>query len=281
MLPAAISTVLPTNRPKRITAGRRALRRAIAVFLTVFLSSAVRAGSEEAVYVTQDDTWLLAAPAEDAEVLLRPNAGHRLIVLERMGAWIKVRSPQHIVVDKDMWVSADKVGPRPARAQAAQAQGAVETVGPAQRGFHLAVKGTPGLEIRTACRIVDAEGGPRRLREFTELLPAAYDLTGSAVSCSVRKLDDFGRLEVVLSGRDGNLIAVAETGAPFGSVRVRSAGPWGDADASRGSSRIFLLKEPPGLGVERSPARTPVPPFTSPPVPPLSGLARSRDSAPP
>jgi hypothetical protein len=279
MLPAARSTA---PRTCRVAAGRRAWRRAIAVLLGALLSSAVRAaGTEETVYVARDDTPLLAAPAEDAEVLLRPNAGHRLIILERTGAWLKVRSPQHIVVNKDMWVPADKVGPRPARAQSAPAQEPVAAPRPRPLGFHLAVNGTPGLKIRTACRIVDTERDLRRLREFTELLPAAYDLPGSAVSCSVRKLDDFGRLEAALSTRNGDLIAVAETGAPFGSVRIRSAGPWGDADASRGSSRIFLLREPPDLGVQRPPARTPVPPFTSPPVPPLSGLARPLDPAPP
>ncbi len=265
---------------KPIVAGRRTWRWTITVLLAVLLSSAAWPGAAEDVYITQDDTSLLAAPADDAEVLLRPNAGHRLIVLERKSDWLKVRSPQHMVVGKDMWVTADKVGPPPLRAQPAPEQ-PVDAPRHLRPGFHLVVNGTPGLEIRTSCRVVEAEAGLWRLREFTELLPAVYDLEGSAVSCSARKLDDLGRLKVALSGRDGTLIVTAETAAPFGSLSVRSAGPWGDAGASRGLGRILLLKEAPRFSFGRPPAGAPVPPFTSPPVPPLSGFAKPRESPPP
>jgi hypothetical protein len=251
----------------------------LVVLFAALLSLEDRAGAAEEVYVAQDDTPIFAAPSEDAEVLLRPNAGHRLIVLERRDAWLKVRSPQHMVVGKEMWVQADKVGPPPPkRAQPAPEQGPVYAPQP---GFLLEANGTPGLDIRTSCRIVEAAGGPRRLRELTELLPAAYEFAGTAISCLVQKLDDLGRLEVALSDQDGTLIATAETAASFGSVRVRSAGPWGEADASRGPSRLFLLGEDPHFRLRQPPTGMPVPPFTSPPVPSFTSPPVSSFTSPP
>jgi hypothetical protein len=264
----------PMFGPELIAAGQRARRLALALFVAALVHAAAWAGSEEEVYITQDTTPLFATPAEDAKVVLRANAGHRLILLERVGDWLKVFTPQFILVGEEMWVKAEVVGPPPARTESPPAQTAGDPGLPMATEFHVDVGGTPGLAVRASCRIVEDEGGPRRLSERTDLVPAIHDFIGLAVSCTVRKRDDFGRLDVALRGPDGTLIATAETAAPFGSVRVRSAGPWGDADASRGPSRLFLLPDDPRFRFGRPPPGTPVPLFRSPPVPPLKILVR-------
>jgi len=265
--------MMPTFRLEAIAAGRWACQWTLALLFAALVHPAAWAGAEQEVYIRQDNTPLFAAPVEDAKVVLRANAGHRLFVLERAGDWLKVFTPQYILVEEEMWVRADLVGPPPARTGSLPVPTAEVAGPPMVPEFHLDVGGTPGLEILASCRVVEDEGGPRRLRERSALVPVAYAFIGSALSCSVEKRDDFGRLEVALRGPDGTLIATAETAALFGSVLVRSAGPWGDADASRGPSALFLLPDNFRFRFGRPPAGTPVPPFSSPPVPPLSGFS--------
>jgi hypothetical protein len=272
--------MIRTFRPEASAAGRWACRWATALLFAALVHTAARAGAEEEVYITHDNTPLFAAPAQDAKVVLRANAGHRLFVRERAGDWLKVFTPQYMLVGEDMWVRAEMVGPPPARAEALPAPTADATSAPMAPVFRLDVDGTPGLEITASCRVVADEDASLRLLERSALVPVAYEFIGSALSCSVEKHDDFGRLEAVLRGPDGALIATAETAAFFGSVLVRSAGPWGEADASRGPSRLLLLPDDFRFRFGQPPAGIPVPPFRSPPVPPLSGFAAPPMAAP-
>ena len=250
------------------------VRRWCLALLLAALLPAARAGAEDEVAIKQDNTPLFAMPAEGARVVVRANAGHRLFVRGRAGNWLKVFTPQYILVGEDMWVQAERVEPAPTRPEPPPAPAADEAEPPPLASvFRVDVGGTPGLDVRASCGIVENEEGLRRLRERSDLVPVAYEFVGLALSCTVQKRDDFGRLEVALLAPDGTLIATAETAAPFGSVHVRSAGPWGDVDASRGPSRIFLLPDAPRPRLGRPPAGNPVPPFRSPPVPPMSGFA--------
>ena len=246
---------------------RWARRGLFALLLAVFAAQTAWAVGEQEVYIRKDNTLLFAAPSTDAKVVLRANAGHRLFVLDRDGDWLKVYTPQYMLVGEDMWVKADVVGPPPERPEAPPAPAPA----PAAPGFHLAVDGSPGIEVVASCRVVDDESGAQRLFERSDLVPVSYDFVSAAVSCSVEKHDDVGHLEVALQGSDGTLIATAETTAFYGSVLVRSDGPWGSADASRGPSAVFFVPDNLHFRFGRPPAGIPVPPFSSPPVPPLSG----------
>ena len=94
------------------------------------------------------------------------------------------------------------------------------------------VSGSPALKFLGRCRVLDHEGRDKRV-DFGGLVPKHVALTGSALSCRVRKEDFFGRLRVALQ-EQGRVIARAKTTAPFNHVRVRSAGPWGPAAGIRG-----------------------------------------------
>lgn len=90
-----------------------------------------------------------------------------------------------------------------------------------------------GLE----CLLVTREG--REVwRSFADAIPTEFKLEAMAASCRVNKTDSFGRLAVRLL-EDDRVLAWAITTAPFNSVNVRSRGPWGVADASRGYGALI------------------------------------------
>src|SRR5262249_2892712 len=129
--------------------GRWARQWVFALLFAAFADPAAWAAAEQTeqeVYIRQDNTPLLAAPAEDAKVVLRANAGHRLFVLERAGDWLKVFTPQYMLVGEEMWVKADLVGPPPAGAEPRPAPTAEGEAPPTPPEFHLDVDGTPGIE---------------------------------------------------------------------------------------------------------------------------------------
>src|SRR5262245_16874519 len=107
----------------------------IALLLAVLTAGTAWAVGEQEVYIRKDNTPLFAAPSTDAKVVLRANAGHRLFVLDRDADWLKVYTPQYMLVGEDMWVKADVVGPPPERPEAPPAPAPA----PAAPGFHLAV----------------------------------------------------------------------------------------------------------------------------------------------
>jgi hypothetical protein len=125
--------------------------------------------------------------------------------------------------------------------------------------FLIEITGSPAVQFRGDCAVVDEEGEFERVK-FRGLIPKSYIVEAPAVSCSIQKWDSFGRLRVKLSA-DDELIARAETFAAFNWVTVGSAGPWGDAHAVRGANPFF--------SIQRNSGRTTVPPFSTSPVPSL------------
>lgn len=124
--------------------------------------------------------------------------------------------------------------------------------------FLLEVKGSPALAFTATCDIV-RDGGRREQRRLKGLVPKRYQVRAAALDCAVRKEDAGGRLAVRLK-LDGRLLAAAETGAPFNSVRVRSNGPWGSAKGTVGSVPTPFMA--PGAGPL-------VPPLSGPLIPPI------------
>lgn len=199
------------------------------------LASTAPAWSEETVYVQEDGTAILTAPTDDAKVEWTLNRGHELIVLDRQGDWLKVRSRQFMSVGTDLWVPAARVGPPREDSASATPPAALE-VEPTGPSFRLEIDGTPTLEFRAICRVVGAKG--EAFQRYTASVPQVIDFFGAAVSCTARKLDIDGRLSLSLISRNGRRIASVTTSRPFNSVLVRSDGPWGEAGARRGRTRI-------------------------------------------
>ncbi len=77
--------MIRTFWPEEGAFGRRACRWVLALLFVALVVPAAWAGAEQEVYIRRDNTPLFAAPAEDAKVVLRANAGHRLFVLDRSG----------------------------------------------------------------------------------------------------------------------------------------------------------------------------------------------------
>ncbi len=137
-------------------------------------------------------------------------------------------------------------------------------VGASAAEFRIEISGTPAVAFKAECQVVRASGAIDTKR-FAGLIPRRYGVDAEAVACEVQKRDSFGRLSVRLLA-DGRLVAATETAAAYDYVRVRSAGPWGKARASRGNIGIPFSE--PGKGGGSLPGQT-VPRFDPPILPPL------------
>jgi hypothetical protein len=213
------------------------------------------------------------------------NHGYRLIERDRRDGWIAVEPYNVRLVDGAAWVRASAVGNQPPAGMETETAAPPEPepepepeFKPADEDrFLLAVDGTPALAFKGRCRIVTADG-KRRHRSFDGWAPKRFAIVAPFVSCHVHKHDARGRLRVVLS-LDDTVIALAETAGFFGGVRVRSDGPWGEADARVDLPRLPLAHRAipgptaPGLSMPESMvppfSASPVPPFTTSPVPPI------------
>ncbi len=243
-------------------------------------------------YVEAGGAELRAAPEAAAPVVLRLDAGRKLIEFERRGVWLRVGI--FGAVGREAWIHGSRVAPRPPdrRAPALPAlvrgPGAAAPTVPApprgERGaaarFRLQVSGTPAMKFAGACDLVGVDGRSRR-RTFAGLVPGRFDFAASALRCRVRKRDARGRLRVELT-RDGGSIARAETRAAFNHVRVQSAGPWGAAAGVRGHLRVRRFEIVPEARGRIVPplSGTIVPPLTGPMIPPLTGSPRVFQSSP-
>jgi hypothetical protein len=107
--------------------------------------------------------------------------------------------------------------------------------------FLIAIDGTPAISFRGECTVI-VEGTTESV-EFRALVPKSYVVEGTAASCTVQKMDSFGRLDVRLMIAE-EVIAQADTRASFNWVRVRSDGPWGPARGVRGTQRTILFGAP-------------------------------------
>lgn len=201
-----------------------------------------------------------------ARTLRRLDHTDRLLEFRRQGDWIKVAVFR--VLDGRGWVrSADVLAeraipepPPPKPAFPKSDQSGDERFA----RFVLALEGTPAIGYGALCRVSARADEEERL-EFAGFIPDQVTLEAGAVSCVVRKTDAFGRLRASLFAGDTE-VAGSTTRAAFNWVRVRSDGPWGPAQATRGSVVVAFPKV---TGSSRR-GRIVVPPMGNP-VPPLRG----------
>ena len=137
----------------------------------------------------------------------------------------------------------------------------------AAEGLFLEVTGSPALRVKGSCRLID-DGGAAREASFDGTVPHRYRLEAAAASCRVSMMDERGYLRASLVADDREIVAI-ETNALYGSVSVRSDGPWGAARATR-TGALYRRQIPaqPDMGTGRTPT---VPPLKGTTVPPLRG----------
>jgi len=234
----------------------------------------------DVLYVLEPDLALRAAPRPDGAVKGIMRRGQKVMEFARQADWTRVAV--FGAVGLEGWLPTAALGRTPAGDGAALPGGLSESepsgAEPGAEGetvaapprFDLAVDGSPGLSFSGECRLV-GEGAAGEERALHGLVPARFRFAAAAIRCILRKRDAFGRLRVTLF-RDGDPIARAETAAPYNHVRVRSAGPWGEAAASRGAIPVPRITLPEGQSSLVPPLRGPiVPPLRGPIVPPLRG----------
>lgn len=195
----------------------------------------------DTLYVQDIGVNVYEAPSVDAPVVMRIDRGRKLKELRRRGAWVKVIIYGEL--GRDGWIQGFDAGPQipgddsPKRQKTETEQTRVpaqpvkpKTKRTADTQFLLVVTGV-ARTFRANCRIITKAGGRDRLK-FAGSVPKTYLLYAKAVSCDVRKAGELGRLRVQLRHR-GRIVASHSTTRSFGSVDVRSAGPWGRARALR------------------------------------------------
>ncbi len=135
--------------------------------------------------------------------------------------------------------------------------------------FRLVVTGGTFVDFTGDCRLVDQRG----FEAWTRLVghvPQAYAITAEAVACKIDNSDLSGRLTVRLE-HNGEVVARATTRASLARVKVRSAGPWGEARATVQVVPLLLRRTDPPLRQPGLPSLNPpiVPPLSGQSVPPL------------
>jgi hypothetical protein len=247
---------------------------ALALALSALGAGAARATPGDILYVEADGAILRAAPEGAASVVLRLEAGRKLIEFERRGGWLRVGV--FGAIGKAGWVRRDRASGRGPESAGLALPEVVRGPGAARPGpavppaaavpaavFRLVLTGSTALKYTGHCDLIGADGESRR-RTFAGLIPTEIEFAAAAIRCRVRKQDIRGRLGAALR-RAGALIAAAETSAPFNHVVVRSAGPWGVAAGLRGVVRIRWPS------ATQAPRDRMLPPLTGPLIPPLTG----------
>lgn len=242
----------------------------MALLLVLFASGAHRptwATPGDILIVRAQEVNLREDPSRDSAVRLRLKAGQKLMEFERREGWVRVMV--FGAVGMEGWVRRDRVAPEPreSRVPAPSPPRAGPTILPETTAFVASVSGSPALEFRSECHFVDDHG--RHTHKVRRgLSPAELTFDALAVSCTVQKFDSRGRLRVTLF-RSQEIIASAETAAPFNWVRVRSDGPWGRAGGIRGDIPTSSVLPRVSPRSDRPLGSRIVPPFRSDIVPPL------------
>ncbi len=209
----------------------------VVVGLALATATGVNGAPGDTLYVRDDAVSLHEAPSVDAPVVMRLDRGRKLKELRRQDAWVKVIVYGEL--GRDGWVKSSAAGRNdsPEEQQTeTEARGVPDrpakpkTEGAADAQFLLVVDGGH-QSFRATCRAIRKSGAEDRLR-FTGSVPEAHLLDAEAVSCEVRKRGNIERLKVRLKHR-GRIVASDSIAISFGSVEVRSPGPWGKARAMR------------------------------------------------
>ncbi len=209
----------------------------VAIGLALAGATGVDGAPGDTLYVRDDAVSVHEAPSVDAPVVMRLDRGRKLKELRRQGAWVKVIIYGEL--GRDGWVKSSEVGRSPfAEEQKTETEeigvpdqpDKPKTEGAADAQFLLVVDGGHQA-FRATCRAIRKSGAEDRLR-FAGSVPEAYLLDAEAVSCEVRKRGNIERLKIRLE-HHGRIVASDSIAISFGSVEVRSSGPWGKARAMR------------------------------------------------
>jgi hypothetical protein len=204
------------------------------------------------LYVKSETANLRQAPNAKARIVMRLRRDHKVIEFERRRRWVRVG--MFDTSGRVGWIHGALLGPEPpgsrpappAPASAAPEKGPAKRKqkDPALHTFVIDVSGLATLKIEGRCRVVKRSGAIER-GTFRGSVPARFTVTGKAASCTVRNRDMDGRMRVrLLVGN--RVIAARQTRAAYRWIRVRSAGPWGKAGASRGGGIFRPVPKPSG-----------------------------------
>lgn len=220
---------------------RHALLLAAALLLGLVPLRSGEASPGSVLIPLADRVALRDAPSPAAPVLQVLEPGDRLLEFRRRDGWIEVAVFGAVGLRgwlRSSEVTLERPAPPPAKPTPPEAPPRDDGVS----AFTLDIGGTPAMAFRASCRLVAGDEEDERI-SFSGLAPDRAVAEAAAISCTVRKTDAFGRLEVALRV-ERQTVAAARTTAAYNWVRVRSAGPWGGAAGWRGSVGLVIPREP-------------------------------------
>ena len=216
---------------------------AATVWLCVLAAAPAKAAPGSQLVIAAEEAALRAAPDGAAATVLLLTPAHRLVEFERRDGWVRVGV--FGVVGAFGWLPQSQVTAPPEPEPEPEP---VVVLPPPPPPYRLDVTGTPAVQFRGKCTLVDRAGRYRDLK-ISGLIPKSYAFDkAAAVACVVQKWDSFGRLRARLSIGQERLVT-RSTRAPFNFVRVRTAGPWGSGGGAIGNIPTFRVKRP----VDKSP----------------------------
>ena len=188
------------------------------------------------IYVQSKGAEVRAEPNRKAQVIARLRRGHKVIEFERRSGWVRIG--MFDTSGRDGWVHGpllrpEPPGSRPAPPPPAPTAQAKEPAkekqkDPALHTFVIDVSGGPLLWIKGRCRVVNKSGAIES-RTFRGPVQAQFHVIGTAASCTLWKWGGRTGLMRVRLLVGNRVIAARQTRYNLGSIRVRSAGPWGEA----------------------------------------------------
>ncbi len=198
----------------------------LALLLSVGIATAAAAAPGDILYIQGKTASVHQDPSKSAPVLIQLNRGHKVMEIERQGAWVRIRMFHTI---KKGWVRSSLLDPRfPGETAAAPAspKPTPEDIRPVE--FLLEIRGRPARKFEARCRIITETGDEIRSR-MSGTVPKLYKIEAKAVWCKVRH--PYGsrtRLRVKLTAGDQVFYASIKPASVLGVTYWRAIvySPW-------------------------------------------------------
>jgi hypothetical protein len=209
----------------------------VAAFLHILTSFGSLASPGDQWIVGDDGATLFEEPGEGAASVGNLSGGQRVLEFNRQDGWVRIGVLGG--ARREGWLPLEELNtgeefgdfPEPPAPK------------PQPEILQLQISGTPGLELRLTCDLVDKSGERKFERKVRVRTRRRLDFEVSALSCRLKKLDAFGRLEAAII-QNGRRIVDVRTAAAYNYIEVRSSGPWGKARAVRGNVAIVRTATP-------------------------------------
>jgi hypothetical protein len=199
-------------------------RLAAYLLLTMLAWLPLAASGEDFLYVQQDNTVVYKQDTTLSDKVSDLKSGEKVVVVERWGAWIRIRTPDSSVTG---WVPTKRLGktiPVPGNAEASETPTAAPEDRP-QRDieaniptyeFSITINGPTARKFRMDCRML-TRSGKITTRKYRDTFPKSYSFRTSGINCYVQRDHPASSMDrmVVRFYVDGELVKTLRGGPRY------------------------------------------------------------------